>query len=879
MRTILKFNWLLILLAISLSVNSQTNADLEYLELFPENQSNDIASRIPSNNVLSEDDPVFESSIKKEIRESDEIEIFGLDLFSTSPTTFAPLDFSPAPLDYVLGPGDELLVKYFGSINFQEIIRVTREGNILLPQIGSRQISGLTFNEAQERIKSSVEASLIGVEVEISLAKIRSIQVFVLGNAINPGAYTVSSLSNISNVLFFAGGPSDYGSLRNIEVKRNGDSIGFFDFYDLLVNGNTNSDIRLQSNDAILIKPTGITVSIVGEVKKQAKFELLESENFADLLKFSSGFTQNADKSKITLSRIAENGERIFENFSYKEAEKINFTDGDEIRIHSLSNTPRNKILIKGSTAINGSIAFEDELALENIINPSFILETTYTPFVAIERENIYGSKKLLKTNLLPKENKTFLQANDVIYIFSRSDIEFINSILVANALGILDAEDSKKLNDYLSPESKISLDDTNTNSQMNGAELDANNFLPARTNKPENEDLGKYKCKSLQVLSKQSDSSTIKFVKSKQFPKSNFSPIDELKFIDKCPEIFEANPNLLVFLLENSSIISGEVRNPGIFPSYMVTSPLDLLSYAGGQTDSSSGMMDIFTHDGKSFNLNLNEMQNFRDLSIESGFYANISSKIREEVFSVSLQGSFVSPGVYGVRQGERLSSVIKRAGGYKENAFPYGGILARKSVAEKEKIGFMKSADQLKESVASAISSGRISSAGGNPALVLSSISSLIGDLEKINPIGRVVSEFDIDNLEKYPERDILLESGDRIFVPERSSTVTVSGQVLSPTSFNFNPKFKVNDYIQLAGGFQEGADRNRILVIYPNGMATRVRTWPNQPDISPGTSLIIPRDPNPFDWLVFTNILFPIISNFATSAAAIAALGNNN
>ena len=211
-------------------------------------------------------------------------------------------------------------------------------------------------------------------------------------------------------------------------------------------------------------------------------------------------------------------------------------------------------------------------------MNPSFILETTYTPFVAIERENIYGSKKLLKTNLLSKESKTFLQPNDVIYIFSRSDIEFINSILVANALGVLDAEDSEKLNDYLNPQLKISVDSANNNSQVNGSVIDSN-FTSERSTKPENEDLEKYKCKSLQVLSKQSDSSTIKFVKSKQFPKSNFSPIDELKFIDKCPEIFEENPNLLVFLLENSSIISGEVRNPGIFPSYMVTSPLDLLS------------------------------------------------------------------------------------------------------------------------------------------------------------------------------------------------------------------------------------------------------------------------------------------------------------
>ena len=135
------------------------------------------------------------------------------------------------------------------------------------------------------------------------------------------------------------------------------------------------------------------------------------------------------------------------------------------------------------------------------------------------------------------------------------------------------------------------------------------------------------------------------------------------------------------------------------------------------------------------------------------------LSSKILiDEVFSVSLEGAFVSPGIYGVKQGERLSDVIKRAGGYKKNAYPYGGILARKSVAEKEKIAFMKSADQLEQSIATAISSGRISSVGGDPTLALSSISRLITNLENIDPIGRVVTEFDLDLLEKYPEKDIL-------------------------------------------------------------------------------------------------------------------------
>ena len=133
------------------------------------------------------------------------------------------------------------------------------------------------LNRLTDKISSIVEASLIGVDVEVSLAKMRSIQVFVLGNSFSPGAYTISSLSNISNILFFSGGPTSNGSLRNIEIKRNGETVGNFDFYDLLINGNTKNDVRLQSNDAIVIKPTGKTISILGEVKKQAIFELLDN--------------------------------------------------------------------------------------------------------------------------------------------------------------------------------------------------------------------------------------------------------------------------------------------------------------------------------------------------------------------------------------------------------------------------------------------------------------------------------------------------------------------------------------------------------------------------------------------------------------------------
>ncbi len=847
---------------LSISLKSQIDDDLSYLELLPDNQAQSIAERLgvqtgkpidDSINMETIDQPKFESTKEKNLSDStnslnindlSDIEAFGVDLFKDSPTTFAPIDLVPAPLEYIIGPGDELRVQLFGNEQINRNIPVSREGVITIPEVGVIEVSGLTFNEAKEKIISTVEATLIGVRVSVSLSKIRSIQVFVLGNAFSPGAYTVSALSNISNILFFSGGPSKSGSMRNIEIKRNGKSIGKFDLYNLLIRGDVRSDIKLQSNDAIVIGPATRAVTIYGQVRRQAIYELDTDEDFEELLSFASGFNSSADVSKITLSSIALNGERIYKNFTFEEIKNVELTDGDEIFIHKLSNTPRNIVKIFGELASLGNFAYEENLSLTDIIKPRDFLESTYTPFAIVERENEFGSKSLIRTNLLQKDKADLkLKPNDIVYVLSKNDIAFLNSILVADALNLLKEKDSSLLSDYF-----------------------------------KKRNLDRYQCSSLQILAKQSSSSSIKFVKSKYLPNPNLNPVDQLEFVDQCPEIFEKKPYLIVFTLENSSVISGEIRNPGIYPTYNVSSPLDLLSFAGGPTDKFSGKMNLFTDDGRSLNLSFDE-QDMTSLGIDSSFYANLSSRIINDVFSVSLEGAFVSPGVYGAKQGEKLSDLIKRAGGYKKNAYPYGGVLARKSVAEKEKIAFMKSADQLEESIATAISSGRISSVGGDPTMALSSISGLISDLEDIDPIGRVVTEFDLDLLERSPEKDLVLEPGDRIFIPERSSTVTVSGQVLAPTSFSFDPSLKVKNYIDLAGGYSEDADKNRTLVIYPNGMASRVRNWPNSPNLSPGTTLVIPRDPNPFDWLVFSQVLFPIISNFATSAAAIAALGNNN
>ena len=172
-----------------------------------------------------------------------------------------------------------------------------------------------------------------------------------------------------------------------------------------------------------------------------------------------------------------------------------------------------------------------------------------------------------MRANLLVKnENDIALYPNDIVYVLSKEDVNFLNSILVADALNLLNNTDSKSLSEYF-----------------------------------KSRNLDRYQCKSLQILAKQSSSSSIRFVRSKYLPNPNLNPIDQLEFIDKCPDIYEVKPYLIIFALENSSVISGEIRNPGIYPTYKISSILDLLSFAGGMTEKSSGTIDIFTDEGKS--------------------------------------------------------------------------------------------------------------------------------------------------------------------------------------------------------------------------------------------------------------------------------------
>ena len=203
---------------------------------------------------------------------------FGYDLFRATPTTFAPATDIPVPTEYVIGPGDTFEVLLIGAGGGRYRLVVGRDGVVDFPELGPIAVAGVRFDAARDLLEQRVAEQMIGMRASISMGALRSIQVFVLGEAESPGSYTVSGLSTITNALLVSGGAKTIGSLRNIQLKRGGQIVGRIDLYDLLLNGDTSADQRLQPGDVIFIPPVGPTVAISGEVRRPAIYEVREGE-------------------------------------------------------------------------------------------------------------------------------------------------------------------------------------------------------------------------------------------------------------------------------------------------------------------------------------------------------------------------------------------------------------------------------------------------------------------------------------------------------------------------------------------------------------------------------------------------------------------------
>ena len=246
-------------------------------------------------------------------------------------------------------------------------------------------------------------------------------------------------------------------------------------------------------------------------------------------------------------------------------------------------------------------------------------------------------------------------------------------------------------------------------------------------------------------------------------------------------------------------------------------------------------------------------------------------------EESSITLSGEFQFPGEYSIKRGDRLLDVINRSGGFSDVAYSYGAVFTRKDVAKLQKESFERSADYIEQAIADGITQGSLNITGTSGDS-LSTISTLISRLRNIRPLGRLVVDVDLLSLKRDPLKNILVEDGDTLYVPKKPSSVYVVGEVYSPSTHRYDSGVSVRQYINKSGGLRNTADKSNMFVILPNGEArhpSNRKIFSRDVILLPGSTIVVPRDPRPFDWLVMTRSIAPILSNLATSAAALAAI----
>ena len=310
------------------------------------------------------------AGVNSDFNDSQVLRQFGYDLFDGAPTTFAPATEIPVMNDYVIGPGDNLEVQLFGKESNQYSLTVTREGVIQFPELGPITVAGLTFVEMKQLLNQRVEKQMIGVQASITMGTLRSIRIFVLGEVNRPGSYIVSSLSTMTNALFVSGGIRKIGSLRNIQLKRQGDVVKTLDLYDLLLKGDTRNDARLLPGDVLFIPPVGTTIGVAGDVKRPAIYELSGEKTLAEAVSLSGGYLPTAYPQLSRLERIDPRGIRTIldVDLTNSSGKSLNILNGDRLEIFSVLERIEDIVTLDGHVYRPGGYSFIEGMKISSLI-------------------------------------------------------------------------------------------------------------------------------------------------------------------------------------------------------------------------------------------------------------------------------------------------------------------------------------------------------------------------------------------------------------------------------------------------------------------------------------------------------------------------------
>jgi protein involved in polysaccharide export with SLBB domain len=661
-----------------------------------------------------------------------------------------PVDLPIGP-DYVLGTGDGLTINLWGGISQTFARVIDREGKIALPEAGSLVVAGLTLQQARSSIEGALKQQYHNAQVDVTIARLRTVRVYVVGDVQRPGAYDVSSLSTPLNAIYEAGGPTSVGSLRIVRHYRGQQLIREVDLYDFLLNGVRMDDDRLQAGDTLLIPPAGPQVAIFGMVKRPAIYELKGSSTLKAVLDNAGGATVAAALDHITVERIEANKQR--ETLSLQsppsgtpqstlaQIAAFEVKDGDRIHVAAILPYSERAIYVEGHVVRPGKFPFRDGMQLSDVLR----------------------SYQDLLPEPAAKGDIVRLVAPD----FHPETIQFdVADTLIGNTNLALQPFDTVRI-------------------------------------------LGRYEVDAPQVT------------------------------------------------------IRGEVLRPGTYALTHDMTPMKLANMAGGfKRDallSSADLASYTIEDGKkvisqraSIEIRSEE---FDAVPLKPGDILTIHqlSGWNDIGASVILEGEVTYPGSYGLQEGERLSSVLRRAGGLRSTAYASGAILIRTQVKELEEKTRVELIHQIETSSASARLAPNLG--GQDQSALLQAASQqqaeVLQRLKSQPASGRLVIHIsaDINSWANTPA-DIEMHTGDILTVPKRPGFVLVSGQVYNASAITYVPGKEAGWYLRRAGGTNDVANRKEIFVIRANGsvIGRRSGEWYGANVLStrldPGDVIVVPQ-----------------------------------
>ena len=685
------------------------------------------------------------------------IKVFGRDIFRTANLTFEPSMNIATPVNYRLGPGDELQIEVWGASETNITQKVSPDGYISIPNVGPVNVNGLTVQAATNRIKAKLSQIYSGLassnvnlstNVKVSLGQIRTIQVNIMGEVARPGTYALSSFSTVFHALYKAGGMSKMGSLRNIKVVRGGRTVATVDVYDYIINGRSHSDIRLQEGDVILASPYDALVLIKGKVKRPMYYEMKSSESIRTLIGFAGGFSNDAYRGAVTVDRN-NTKERTVATVDDMNYGVFKVKDGDVVSVGEILDRYDNRIEVKGAVYRPGYYELgKDIQTVKDLIEKADgLLEYAFTNRAVLHRENDDKTLEVISLNVKAiidgTEADVTLRKNDVLFIPSKYDLE---------QKGTLE--------------------------------------------------------------------------------------------------------------------IRGEVYKPNVFPYAANTKLEDLIIMAGGLTESASTVRVDVTRriiDRKGTKKQKEISQTF-SFGVKEGFvvegepgfvlepydqvFVRRSPGYAEKV-NVTVSGEVEFEGDYSLNvRNERLSDVIKKAGGLTDFAYIDGARLERQMTPDEYK--------QARELMAMVVSNNRVE---GSDSIIVPEVSTTY-------PVGINLKEIMAN---PHTAIDPVLQDGDVIVIPQYMTTVSVSGSVRKPNSVVYDPKMKLKDYISEAGGYAERARKSGTFILYPNGHIKELGRNANAKDIVGGSKIIVPQK-GKSQWNIGTTL-----STITTSVSMLAVIAS--